>query len=346
VNAIDDLEMLRAIPADHPQFKKVLWRRARLGDLSTATLIKPLIDIDNNWFRVLHEVWTEQFTDSLDKALLILGNRTATDYTGGTTNDHFMLAHLLRDIPQDQSQTLLMKHWDHLKFSPLFVQAALYIGSPECAELASKIISSYPNSTDPFQHVGHFFGFFVAGLMDRLKQQHLEVLLPYLSKLDHHSLTRMIDFCEHRNLHAWSLYHLKPELDQRRAQSPPESAKEKREFEFIVNIAKRHFPSDIDLIEKLDWIEQQERYSGHIYHWSEEFERRQDDHVRWQRILVDWFSQKPTIDRFRIFAEAILRHGTRNDIDMLYKLDISDHTDEVEKLRANAKFSIKSRSLR
>ena len=53
VSATDDLETLRSISVDHPQFKTVLRRRATLGDLSAAPLIKSLISCDNNWFRFI-----------------------------------------------------------------------------------------------------------------------------------------------------------------------------------------------------------------------------------------------------------------------------------------------------
>jgi hypothetical protein len=179
--------------------------------------------------------------------------------------------------------------------------------------------------------------------MDRLELRHLEVLLPYLKSLSDHVLSDMAEFCERRGYRNWGRVHLKPDFDRRRAQLP-QVVKESREY--IERLGRRHFPSDEDLLEELDWIEQQgDHYVGHLYHWTEEFERRQDDHARCLHILDKWLVRKPTIERFRLFAEAILGHGTRRDMDLLCKHEISGDPDEFEKLRANARFGIMRRSL-
>lgn len=115
----------------------------------------------------------------------------------------------------------------------------------------------------------------------------------------------------------------------------------------IERIGRHHLPSDNDLLEELDRIEQQKNsYSVLLYHWSEEFERRQDNHKRWRYILDQWLSRDPTAERFRLFAEAILQRGTRSDIDLLYKHVIPGDPNEIEQLRANAKFGIMRRTLR
>jgi len=344
VTAVDDLDVLRSIPSDHPQYKIVLRRRAKLGDKSAVTHIKPLLASDKHWFYFIGKIWTEQFKDMLDDALMNLGKKTSPDFTGGITNDHYMLAQLLRDIPANQSQQLLVTHWDHLKFSPKFVQAALYIGTTECIVLATKVIGEFPSNVDPFEHIDNFFGFFTTNLMDRLAISHLEVLLPFLGRLSDHALVDMAAFCDGRGHRDWGRLYLKPEFDSRRARLPHAI---KEQPEYIERLGRRYFPSDDDLLEELDWVEQQgEHYQGHLYHWSEEFERRQDEHTRWQRILTKWFSHKTTIDRFRIVANAILEHGTRTDIYLLNAYVISGGPSEIDQLRANASFGVRRRSLR
>lgn len=343
VSAIDNLETLRPISADHPQFKTVLRRRATLGDLSAGPLIKPLISSGNHWFRVIGKIWTEQFTDLLDDALLKLRELSPFDYTGGSTNAHYMLADLLRDIPPRHAQPLLVKHWDHLKFSRRFVQVALYIGSPECIALATEAIKGYPENIDPFEHINFLFGFMTSGLNERLEFRHLEVLLPYLTRLSDHVLIDMAELCQRRGYREWGKKHLQPEFDRRRTLLPKV---EKEKQEYVERLGRIHFPSDKDLFEELDWIEQQEKHSyGHLHHWIEVFERRQDNHARYLRILKEWLAQKPSIERFRLFAEAIHRQGTRDDTRLLYKYDIAGDSDEILKLQTNAKFGVMRRTL-
>ncbi len=258
VYAVDDVDVLRLISPDHPQFHQVLWRRAMLGDVSVVPVIKPLLATDEHWFNVIGKVWTQECRDILDQALLKLEMNTPRDHMGGMTNTHHMLAYLIRDIPSDEALPLLKKHWGHLRYSPLFVQAALYIGGSYCTAVAGEAIQDFPSATVPFRHIGMFFGFFTTGLMDRLELQHLEVLLPYLRRLDDHTLSDMARFCERRGFIEWSKAHLKSEFDLRRAQLS-KVAKENREY--IERLSRHHFPSDADLLEELDWIEQQERHT-------------------------------------------------------------------------------------
>jgi len=343
LSAVDDLGKLRSVPAEHPQFRSVLWRRAMLGDLSVVPIIKPLLTTDDRWFWVIRHVWTREFRDALDQALLNLEKKTPPDRSGGQSNTHYMLAELLRDIPAAEAQPLLTKHWRHLRNSPLFVQAALYLRTPEWIILAEEAMRDFPAQVDPFNHIGHFFGFFTTGLMDRLEQQHLEVLLPYLNRLDDNTLLSMAEFCERRGYREWGIIHLKPECDRRRAQLQKVT---REKSEYIERIGRVHFPSDADLLEDLDWIEGlKENYYGHLYHWSEGFVRRQEDHGRWRRLLKEWLNRAPAIHRFRLFTDAVLEHGTREDLDILEGHGDLGNTSEIASLIANARFGVMRRSL-
>jgi hypothetical protein len=254
-----------------------------------------------------------------------------------------MLAELLRDIPAAEAQPLLVKHWSHLRYSPLFVQVALYLGTTESIKFAEEAIQDFPSGVDPFKHIGMFFGFLTTGLMDRLELRHLEVLRTYLNRLDDHDLSDMAGFCDQRSYRDWGKVHLKSEFDRRRAQLPKVTRDQQ---DYIERLGRHHFPSDADLLEELDWMEKQEKqYYGHLYFWSEGFARRQDEHARWRCLLEDWLRQSPTIKRFRFFADAVLEYGTREDLDMLSKHVLSGDSIEVDRLKANAKFGVMRRSL-
>ena len=342
VRAVDDLGLLRSISDDHPQFRSVLWRRAALGDLSSASLIKGLLVNDDSWFRVIHNIWSEQFRDVVEDALLKLVGNTPSDHSGGRTNLHYHLSHLLRDIPPEEAERLISSHWGQLRFSPLFVQLALYIGSPRCIALAARAINDYPDTTAPFEHLSIFFGFSTTGLMDRLEMRHVEVLLPYLERLDDHTLSDMAAYSERGGRREWALVYLKPEFDRRRALLPKSS---RQQQEYIERLGRHYFPSDADLLEELDWIEHQGGPSLGIYQWGEEYGRRRDTHARWKHVLNEWLSARPTLERFRLFAQAILEHGSRSDIDLLYRRAISGDEIEIDRIRDNARFGLMRRSL-
>jgi len=341
VNATDDLGQLRTIPPNHPQFKRALWRRTRLGDRTTLPQVLPLLQSESHWFHNLDRVWSGLLKQPVDSALEKISERTPTDYSGGRTDEHYRLSELLRDIPMEDAEPFLLKHWNHLQFSPLFVQASLYLGTPLCVARARAAIERYPNRGTVFKHLGVFFGFSTTGLMDRIEHRHLEVLLPFLAELDDHTVSGMAEHCQRHGAREWALRHLKPEFDRRRAIVPVASHDREKNRKFP---GHRYFPLDSDLLADLDWMERQGFLL--IDYWSEMFDERHDTHERWHKILDEWLSKEPRIKRFQIVANGILRNGTRTDIPLLNKYAIEGDPAEVERLRASAEFGVKRRSMK
>jgi hypothetical protein len=342
VNAIDDLVILRSIGPEHPQFETVLWRRSRLGDIEAVPYVARLLGRSSHWFRVAAPIWCSEFLNVTDQALKALSSKTPLDYSGGATNDHHMLAELLRDIRREDAEKLLMKNWNHLQYSPIFIQAALYVGTETCIDCANAAIAKCPPDVNVFQHIGFFFGFFMYGLSERLSIAHLEVLLPYLGRLHDVSLHDMAEFCMRHGHRDWAYLHLRPEFDNRRRKLPK---KRKEDQEFIERVGRDLFPSDADLLEDLDWMEKQVNPEGHAWIWYERFERRKDDPSRWRNILERWLEQSPTISRFKIAAQGISLYGSRSDLQILKKFAFISPPDQVNAVIADTEFGVKRRSL-
>jgi len=341
--ATEDLSALGSISQDRPGLESVLWRRAKLGDLTVVPLVKPLLARNNDWFHVLPPIWCGEFVEATGRALLALRADTPADHSGGTSDDHYFLAHLLRDIPTKDAEPLLVTHWDYLQYSRLFVQVALYLATPQCLEFASTAIEEYPADADVFEHVSSLFGFGTQGLSDRVTVRHLEVLLPYLSQLHDQAICDMTEYCQRHDLHAWADTHLKPEVDRRRAQLP-ETVPEKREY--VERLGRHLLPSDGDLLDELNCFESQKLYRGHVWHWCKEFERRGDAPERWKRILVNWLGQSPMVERYTIIAQVLLQLGSRSDLDLLTRYAIAGDQDEVARIAANARFGVMRRTLK
>ena len=335
---------MQSIPPEDPQFKAALWRRTLLGDFTAVPHVKAILGSDTHWFYVIAHIWCAEFSHATDEALLTLREHTPTDFSGGQTNDHYMLANLLRDIPGEDAEKLLVKHWDHLQYSNHFVHVALYLGTEQCTALAHTALQKWPPHIDAFEDLGMFFGFFTQGLSDRLSSVHLETLRPYLKHLDIHTIVDMVEFCVRHGYREWADRYLRPEFDRRRAELEQQS----KDRDFLESMAHRHFPTDTDLLEKLDWIEQQQHPQGHIRYigqWCKEFEQRQDDPSRWRCLLEQWLAQSPSIARLKIVGNAILRKGNRQDLQLLSKYHAEGLQEQVERLRADVRFAVMRRSL-
>jgi hypothetical protein len=174
---------------------------------------------------------------------------------------------------------------------------------------------------------------------------YIRISEPYLKQLDIHTITDMVEFCVRHGYHEWANRYLHPEFDRRRAELEQQS----KDRDFLESMARYHFPTDTDLLDKLDWIEQQQHPQGHIGHigqWCKEFEQRQDDPSRWRCLLEQWLAQSPSMARLRIVGNAILQKGNRQDLQLLRKYHTEGPQEQVERLRANVRFAVMRRSLR
>ncbi|MGB6064419.1 MAG: hypothetical protein WBG50_06400 [Desulfomonilaceae bacterium] len=341
VKATDDLAELQTIPPANPHFHIALWRRALLGDFLATSHVRILLLGNKRWFHVVAHIWSSEFREAADKALAALQNRTPTNFSGGRTEDHHMLAKLLRDIPSADAEELLAANWGHLRFSPRFVQVAFYLATERSIELGRVGVEEWPASANIFEHVGNFFGFFVQGLSDQLTLVHLEVLRPYLERLDDLTLLDMAQFCESHGYRSWAQQHLRPEIDGRRAKLPQNHGEER---EFIERVGRRHFPTNADLLEELDLIEQQ-RFPDPTWHWREGFEQRQDNPSRWRCLVDEWLASSPSVARLRIVADVVRNLGRRKDLDLLIKYEIDGSPDELERIRKDTQFTIMRKSI-
>ncbi len=340
LSATDDLAELEAIPPEHPYFVTALWRRAQLGDRDAVSHVKQLLPSEKQWFRVLAPIWSSEFLESVDRALSVLDDKTPSDFSGGETNFHHDLAHLLRDIPREDGEELLTRHWNYLQYSLIFVQLALYIGTSSCTALANAALEKWPPDTEPLKHISHFFGFGYQGLSDHLSMVHLEAVKPYLQKVDDHSIGSMTEFCARHGYRDWGEWHLLAEIERRLKTA---NGQEKRDRSFLNTVRRRLFPSDMELLQDLDDIQQR----GHPeWIWCEEFQRRHDNPNRWRDILDQWLAQSPVVDRHKIAGRIINQIGGRQDIQLLTKYSVGSEQKERDRLVANVEFSVKRKSLK
>ncbi|MFC1834344.1 hypothetical protein ACFL2Q_06385 [Thermodesulfobacteriota bacterium] len=341
--ATDDLEELRAVSPESPHFEAALWKRAQLGDKTAAQHVAPLLSGNPNWFHVVPHIWCDDFLQSTDKALLALGKNTPRDFTGGDSNTHYMLAKLLRVIPQEDAQRLLEKHWKSLKYSRVFMQAALYIGTEQCIRSFNEALTEWPSQEKPFEHIAQFFGFWIKPLSDRISMRHLNTCLPYIEQLDDHALHDMLRYCLNHGQSEWADQHLRHEINSRRA---IEEVEGEEELPFLIHTALHYYPTDKDLLRMLDDIEEIKKPFGRTWRWSEGFEERGDDPNRWRKLIKDWLTQDPSILRFQIAAEVIMQLGSRKDLQLLTECDAQGPPEQLERIRNQARFSVMRGSLR
>lgn len=312
VTTTDSLEELLELPEEYLVSTPVLRRRARLGEQSCVDSVLELLEDNSYWWEVIPSIWTERIIDFLDTALSELGAQTPDDYSGGRSDNHYHLSFVLRDIPVEIAEGLLLKHWELLKFSPLCFQTALYIGGDTLISACQQVLVNAPDDWKPFEYVGMTFGFNTLGLQDRLTYKHIDALRPFIAHVHDMELMDIAD---------WLVEHGREDLLQGyvldEIMHRVEAQQSEGENSYVVRQQRLHFPSNKDLLEALDGAEKDR---GVIWRWCHYATKRGDSKERLRKIIQKWFDGDPTPERLEAVAKIFVEIGERTDV-----LDLQDY---------------------
>jgi hypothetical protein len=321
----EQIDILKSIPSNSPLFRSALWKRTQLGDQTVVPHLRSILSNEHQWFYVAHNVWCSEIMAVVEHYLDSFKKNIHTDFSGGQLNAHYSLSELLMRIPINDAEKLLDKHWRHLGYSPLFIQAALYVGTPRCLELADSSISRCPREIEILKHIDSHFCFMDSEREKYLTKQHLDNLLPYLNRLGEHELWHFAEECQRLGIPEWSYQHLRDLLS--------------------VEWRKRYHPSDDDLLKDLDKFSADKNGVWEVEYWLEDFDKRHDSKSRVLSIVDRWIASRPTVDCFKIAAACIQTIGTREDLSILDKYPIDGNSSVIAKIKENTRYFVFRRSL-
>jgi hypothetical protein len=295
--------------------------------------------VDSTWWRVVPSIWTECFSDELDRVLELLGERSPRSFHEGEgeSDEHYALSYVLRDIPPEAASQHLIKHWSMLKYSRRFIQVALYIGGDELLHVVRELLDRAPDDWDPFRFVGDTFGFKSIGLRDRLTNQHIDALLPYISQLGDTALVDIAEWLSEHKRDEDITSILMPEIRRRSDEHQDEG-----EGSFICRMQRLRFPSDADLLNGLSECETNET---NVWRWTHYATERGDSAERLRSVARIWMSDAPSPKRLRILALISQEIGRREDVLDLegYQAEYGDES--TARLVAETAFVVRYRSL-
>ena len=320
-----------------------VWLRATRGDSETVPEVADRLRCTSRWLYVVAGIWCKELESGVDLWLESIGGHELPEKNAW--NDlNYGLARLLRDIPRDDSQKLLLKHWSRVRLIPLFIQVALYLGTDETRSLASESLQEIPADEDPFRYIDHFFGFKTQGISERLKLEHLDSLQPYLNRLGASCIEDMAEYCHQHDYWAWALEHLRPECLRRLG---VDKTQEGEESLHIVRIKRHWFPSDQDLISELNDFEQMEprERAGRVWFWLDRLAERRVTAERWLAVLENWLTLSPTKERILVGAAMIRQRGPRTALRILRPYFDKGITSEFDDVLADTEYAVRRHSL-
>ena len=320
-----DIPVLQCIPTGDDLENEALLQRLRRGDNEAITGLVEKLQQDKGsyWWQAGRYIWSDELTESLDKALGRRSDRVerAWEFNDDASSD-WILSERLMELPTQTAEELLIKHWDHLRFSSHYVQAALHTATPRLKEAVAQVISLCPNPKSMFKHITSHFGLRAKYRTGITRTAQIKALLPYFEHLDDHEVLWLWEVC---NNNGW-LEIRRRHLDSR---VKPDS----------VNVYvddNRAMAGLDDMFAKgnLFWVD----------HWTKRFLKTgvTVDHL--MEVVRTWLSGQTDIGALKIAANIVIHAGQRRHIGILFSHNI-EAVDRTAPIIANACFALKRKSL-
>ncbi|BBL65702.1 hypothetical protein MSMAT_1715 [Methanosarcina mazei TMA] len=321
-----ELDLLRQISYDSPLFDNAIFKRAELGDRSVVRECVDILHSNPYLFYEAQNIWCNEIMEVARSYLSSFKDNIPSDFSGGYENVHFNLYHLLLFIPERDAEILLTDYWDHLKYSPLFIQIALYLGTPKCLEIADLAIKECPQSIELFRFVTHTFEANIMGYRTTFREKKINNLLPYLSLFKYDKLSHLTGECERNNLQFWAHNHLYGLLSD-----------EDKKF---------YFPTDDDLVAEIKTRSKEGYILDYIeIVWIKRFEERKDPKSRIFKIIETLLEFEPTLNNLLIAALCIKVKGNRADINLLKNYTYLIDEEEVSKVLKDTEYFLCRKTL-
>jgi hypothetical protein len=195
--------------------------------------------------------------------------------------------------PIAEAEHLLLKHWTHLRFSRHFVQAALYVATPELLQQAASSVAAAPDPASLFKHISQNWGIHTFGHPGITRESQVLALEPYLDLIAVLDLTRVADTCNRLGWFDLRKRLLDPRIDSR----PLAWSSKNAAAQFATLVAK-----------------------GRQYWIYLEIEDALKTGATWDDFLGAlraWFEERQTFAALRLLATALAHKGSRRDLSAL-----------------------------
>jgi hypothetical protein len=326
---VEKLPVVQTVPNNAPYFVPALQYRIQNAD---STAVQPFIDAltttwpRNSWWRQAYRIWCDELYEEADIAIGTLAERLPKDFSG-RTNDEHEFEHLLIRIPQTDAESLLAKHWDGLRYSPLMIQAALRINTTNCLRMADEAIASCPPGTPLFR-----FAFLHSLTAHRDNPPTAELLDNYAPYVD------LMSDDDYKSM-AWSLARL----------DDPDGKIEKW---ITLNLLPRLDEDDLRTVEtsdrfytsRMDDEAERTQHPPFVQHLFDRKQHGAETSSRILRLIEEWFDNHQTLRGLEVVAECLKFVGTRDSLRILEKHGIEEG-DKANRIRIDAQFTVLHRTL-
>ena len=323
-----DIAILQTIENDDELTDEVLVERLVRADLSAIPKLIEKIESNRNktthWWRFGCSVWSDELTQLLERELTRRGNTVSAEWSlnEGYETD-WITSELVMRLPVRTAEHLLVRHWDHLKWSHYFIKAALYVATPELKSMVASVMVDCPEPKEALKFLSSKFGIKVVDHPGVTRSEQLDALVPYLVHLEEIDIMFLGDLCNERG---WFEYRRK-HLDHRN----------------MMNAWQSVYTSKAKIFQSLDEMLREQRLSS-IDHWVDNYHKTGASIDEIMDAIRTWLSVQTSIDAFELAAAAIVHIGHRRHLAILQCKQF-EPKDQARAIAKDAGYAVGRRTL-
>ncbi|AKI02269.1 hypothetical protein IMCC20628_03583 [Hoeflea sp. IMCC20628] len=288
-----DLSVLQASARDAFLYNSVLRERLSRGDTKAVPALIEQLDGEDglHWWFYARYVWSAEMYKVLDRAFAREAAKSLPDenrmYDIGST-----LTRVLMRLTAPDAENLLLSYWGNFGHTMHFVQAALFVATPELLSLADSAIRSDPDPAKLFTHFTMHFGIRTKGEVGLSRESQLNAIALYIELLRPEDIEQLADVCNDNGWYSLRRKLLDPHRETARIETP----------------------------ERFRHILDETLMRGHTGFIDHDIDNFQKADVPWHLLaptLEQWLSDQPSIRALELAVRAIRHAGQRADIAIL-----------------------------
>jgi len=323
-SAPDDVDQLQTAEDSSPLADDILRARLKRGDRAAipALLGKIKTDEQGYWWQLGRSIWSDDLTNALEEALERRGT-TVERVWGADCPTDWITSKLLMRLKPAVVERMMVKHWDHLRHSLYFIQAALYVATPITNALVREAMSQCPDAGEMLKFIDQHFGIKRVGHPGVSHIEQVEALVPYLDYLSPRAIYTFWDLCNERGWLDFRRTHFDARLEGR--------------WRELAQLDDSRCFTDLDeqcAEDRIHWID----------HWIDRYLKQGEQLDQIFCLLGMWLRERRTISALELVAAAIVHAGGHRHLDLLC-VDGIEPVHQAEEIVSDTRFSVSRRSL-
>ena len=220
---------------------------------------------------------------------------------GNNSDSDHIVSELLMDARDEFAAQAIVANWEQLEKSPLFVQAALYLATPDTVLLARSAIVKSGYDKKMMQFIDMRWGIKHNGRMGVTDRIQLQVLEPYYGLMDAMPIISFFEAANELGELEWREKHLDPLVA-------------KLGYGYCTSDKESLFAS---LDNELSNYNRLDRPRLAIYHWFKRREKELRKRKELLAIISEWTFLRASEPAVALLCSALLHFGDRSDLDLL-----------------------------